>query len=549
MLFRNYRLQTNSPVIGAGMSLPIEQRDLYGNPRPLSGRFDIGANQYTDSLGSGMQDDWEIKRGLSLTVNQAGLDPDQDGVNNLQEYNQNTDPNNPDTAGDGISDGPLVPAGSGLQPGPTADPTTPDLSWSTIFWDGFFASEFQMYINGVANPQWVNNPLNRPCGVVVNNNHIGDHVTMQWEYLGGPGYPPYLVFFVPLTTQGVIIPDLNAVPLNQIQFGSGNFAPPGGPWGFTLAKTTLANTAGVCPGGGGYDDETPNLHAYSRFSPPWLSVPQSGSNTVTVSINPTNVLNQIVFDTGGSGLISVSPTQASGITQVVQVVSSGTLSSASPNLYVRGYGAQNSFTATCNTVAIDILPRATNVTVAIYKVIASTMTNNPPSNLPTQASLKSYLDGVYGTQANIYMTVLPLVTTNVNYDLNGNGKLDYISNAPLSPEQRAITAAVYSATAVNVYYVNMLYNPAENNEGITYGTKPGSVTFIQAAQGALNSSSVNVTAHEIGHALGLKHPQDYTPPEPTTSLTADRLMRSPDVGGSPCRLVQHEWDTANGFAR
>ncbi len=106
MLFGNYRLQTNSPVVGVGTSLPIEQRDLYGNPRPLTGRFDIGANEYTDSLGYGMQDDWEIKHGLSLTVNQASLDPDGDGVNNLQEYNQNTDPHNPDTAGDGISDGP-----------------------------------------------------------------------------------------------------------------------------------------------------------------------------------------------------------------------------------------------------------------------------------------------------------------------------------------------------------------------------------------------------------------------------------------------------------
>jgi hypothetical protein len=182
MLFGNYRLQTNSPLFGMGESLPIEQSDLYGNPRPLTGSFDIGANQYTDSLGSGMQDDWEIKHGLSLIVNQALLDPDGDGVNNRQEYNQNTDPNNPDTAGDGISDGPTVPPGTGLQPGPSSNPSAPVLSWNTIFWDGYFASEFQLYINGVANAQWVNEPYTRPCGVVINSNHIGDHVNRDFPF-------------------------------------------------------------------------------------------------------------------------------------------------------------------------------------------------------------------------------------------------------------------------------------------------------------------------------------------------------------------------------
>ncbi len=544
MLFGNYRLQTNSPLFGAGEPLAIEQSDLYGNPRPLTGRFDIGANEYTDSLGSGMQDDWEIKHGLSLTVNQASLDPDGDGVNNLQEYNQNTDPHNPDTAGDGISDGPLVPGGSGLLPGPTADPTTPEEVWNTVFWDGFFASQFETDINGVAEPQWINEPDTRPCAVVVNNFHVGDHVNLQWQYIGGMSDEPFLVFYVPAVTVGSIIPDLDAVPLNQIVVGDNNFAPPGGPWGSTIAQTTLTNTAGVCPGGGGYDDETPKLYPYT-FA--WLSVPQSGSNTLTVSISPTNVLNQILFDTGGSSLASVSPAQAAGITQVIQVVSSGTLSNVNPALYVRGYGAQNSYTTTCTSVDIDILSKATNVTVAIYAVTAQGEPSTAPTNAPTQASLSNYLNQVYGQQVNVYMNVLPLASVVVNYDLNGNGALDYPTNG-FSSEQIAIISAVSKAGAVNVYYVHALTNALVNppSEGITYGVytnKTATYTFIQDFH---YSSTVNVTAHEIGHALGLEHPQDYGE---SPSLTADRLMRNPDVGGNPCRLILHEWTTVNGLAQ
>lgn len=174
------------------------------------------------------------------------------------------------------------------------------------------------------------------------------------------------------------------------------------------------------------------------------------------------------------------------------------------------------------------------------------MTNNPPSNVPTQADLKSYLDSVYGTQANIYMTVLPLTTVTVNYDLNGNGALDYPSSGPFSAEESAITGAVFRAGAINVYYVNALTNATQRSEGITYGkytNKTATVTFIQSS---LHSSSVNITAHEIGHALGLEHPDVYGEPY---WLTTDRLMRNPDVGGSPCRLILHEWNTANGIAR
>ena len=62
-----------------------------------------------DTDGDGLPDGWEVQHGLNpLSADgndgDAG-DPDGDGVDNLNEYELSTDPNQPDTDGDGLSDG------------------------------------------------------------------------------------------------------------------------------------------------------------------------------------------------------------------------------------------------------------------------------------------------------------------------------------------------------------------------------------------------------------------------------------------------------------
>jgi hypothetical protein len=59
-----------------------------------------------DSDGDGIPDDAEIRMGLNPhDPTDALLDPDHDGLTNLQEYMLGTDIHNPDTDGDGLTDG------------------------------------------------------------------------------------------------------------------------------------------------------------------------------------------------------------------------------------------------------------------------------------------------------------------------------------------------------------------------------------------------------------------------------------------------------------
>jgi hypothetical protein len=58
-----------------------------------------------DSDDDGMPDDWEILHGLNPNDSaDAHLDHDNDGLTNLEEYQNGTDPNNADGDGDGITD-------------------------------------------------------------------------------------------------------------------------------------------------------------------------------------------------------------------------------------------------------------------------------------------------------------------------------------------------------------------------------------------------------------------------------------------------------------
>ena len=66
-------------------------------------------NADPDDNDDGMPDDWEIERGIDPLADNSG--DDGNGLSDLEEYENNTAPNNPDSDGDGLSDGDEIAAG------------------------------------------------------------------------------------------------------------------------------------------------------------------------------------------------------------------------------------------------------------------------------------------------------------------------------------------------------------------------------------------------------------------------------------------------------
>lgn len=124
----DHHVMAGSAAISAGTSAGAALSDIDGEARPSGLAHDIGADEFVDSDGDGLPDIVETNTGIYLNPLDTGSDPndpdsDNDGLSDGAEVLvHRTNPNDPDSDGDGYSDGYEV--NFGFDPNDSGDPSS-----------------------------------------------------------------------------------------------------------------------------------------------------------------------------------------------------------------------------------------------------------------------------------------------------------------------------------------------------------------------------------------------------------------------------------------
>jgi hypothetical protein len=107
---RSFTINFPSPLTGIN---GIRVIGLNGGPADGNGflgvfDFAVEASTLVDTDGDLMDDNWEVLNGMTVGVNDAALDADSDGLSNLLEFYNGTNPQDSDSDDDGLNDGPEV---------------------------------------------------------------------------------------------------------------------------------------------------------------------------------------------------------------------------------------------------------------------------------------------------------------------------------------------------------------------------------------------------------------------------------------------------------
>ena len=134
-----FRLIYTDQVPGTGEDLDtadfdedgIANKDEVEPPEGVSQTDPLNPDTDGDGLPDGWERDHHLDPNVATGANGAGGDPDHDGLNNLDEYLYETDPNNSDSDGDGITDGGEVDQNTD----PNDPEDTPDAEWFILTGD------------------------------------------------------------------------------------------------------------------------------------------------------------------------------------------------------------------------------------------------------------------------------------------------------------------------------------------------------------------------------------------------------------------------------
>jgi hypothetical protein len=311
------------------------------------------------------------------------------------------------------------------------------------------------------------------------------------------------------------------------------------------------------------------------LDPRMLLVGEGHDNTVKVSLShiPSGDVEFVSADTT---IATVSPSQATGATTTLTIhgVNAGVVTGADPvatsNLPILITARRITNPAIATSLRVVVKPEVRK-TVEIFSA-RETDGTLVPGNVPTAGAFMAYLNAdTWGKQANVFFTVNEPVDMPVHYDLlpaaqsghpQGDGLLNdfHATNAPFTEAQALVLGAVARMQQLNrgsigpdhliSLYVQRIGPPAACTstpqhpcktevDGLTVQSSSLAMTQAPASfpAGEIHNSRVNVSAHELGHAMGADDLMGVA--------NQKYLMFDTEDGLNQCRIKRDDWIHAN----
>jgi hypothetical protein len=165
-----------------------------------------------------------------------------------------------------------------------------------------------------------------------------------------------------------------------------------------------------------------------------------------------------------------------------------------------------------------------------------------PQGYPDAVSVVDHCNRVIGLQTDTLFVLKSTKDEFCDYDLDRNGVLD-VANAGVSPEEAEVKKLDDQAVDINIYFVKDFKLPGRPQ---AVGVTVFSTCICKDYTPGQLGSRVNLTAHEVGHALGIRYHSNEAGPFFVPGEAAQRrhLMYYAPAADATF-LNKREWDAVN----
>jgi HEAT repeats/Matrixin len=260
----------------------------------------------------------------------------------------------------------------------------------------------------------------------------------------------------------------------------------------------------------------------------WLSVAvgqmtEVAKARISLAVNTSDV----TFKSADTSKATVLPAQASDSPQVLQVTGRAA-GETQIEARLRDQGP------VCSALNVAVFNKPTvRVAVHIITSLRRPKACQIPDPQTTRTQLQAALKEIWD-QAVVDFDVIRF--DEFDFNLGGDCKLD-VAFSYLPEEAKNLSDAASDPNAsINIFYVPALKLVDTLPDGVANGIayRKSRIVFIGDFH---ENSTGNITAHEVGHVLGLNHVPHET-----------SLMFAKSRSTNPCILRKFEWDVSNGKA-